>query len=450
LLSATRFGTRIQGVMLSVQLWLVAAVATADVAIARTPAVAKLTSNVERLATDMEAPLEFHIRSTWDGQPLDHSTKIVLEPGEDVVKMWIDAPFYDDPPPPSGKKGEAYFKLWDFEVVEAFFLNDDKQYLEVEFGPHGQHLLLLLHGQGNAIKHSLPLVYTAQIDRNQSVWTGLAQIPKSYFPPNITKFNAYAIHGPATHRKYEALYEVSGDKPNFHRLDKFQAFPYRINTQLSSMWQVAMEESTKPKGEDFYELTVGLTWDGKEKIENPANIYIRSSGNELEIQIKAPYYGDAPPPGGRPGEAFYKLWDYEVVECFLMNDAEEYLELEFGPHGQHLALLLLGRRNAIKHSLPLRYEWKVIGDKVPAQWIATAFIPESYLPPNVTRINAYAIHGEDEDRKYEAAYEVSGPQPDFHRLSKFGHINLAEIIAGNQRKEHSEIWKQAIEESKIQ
>ena len=40
--------------MLSVQLWLVAAVATADVAIARTPAVAKLTSNVERLATGAE------------------------------------------------------------------------------------------------------------------------------------------------------------------------------------------------------------------------------------------------------------------------------------------------------------------------------------------------------------------------------------------------------------
>ena len=28
------------------------------------------------------------------------------------------------------------------------------------------------------------------------------------------------------------------------------------------------------------------------------------------------------------------LWDYEVVEVFLLNSAtEEYLELEFGPHG---------------------------------------------------------------------------------------------------------------------
>jgi hypothetical protein len=37
-------------------------------------------------------------------------------------------------------------------VVEAFFLNQEDQYLELEFGPHGQHLMLLLQGAGNAIK----------------------------------------------------------------------------------------------------------------------------------------------------------------------------------------------------------------------------------------------------------------------------------------------------------
>ena len=39
-----------------------------------------------------------------------------------------------------------------FKVVEAFFLNDKEQYLELEFGPHGQHLMLLLNGNRNAIK----------------------------------------------------------------------------------------------------------------------------------------------------------------------------------------------------------------------------------------------------------------------------------------------------------
>ena len=36
------------------------------------------------------------------------------------------------------------------------------------------------------------------------------------------------------------------------------------------------------------------------------------------------------------------LWDYEVVELFLLNsDTEEYLELEFGPHGHYLAWVIV-------------------------------------------------------------------------------------------------------------
>ena len=58
-----------------------------------------------------------------------------------------------------------------------------------------------------------------------------------------------------------------------------------------------------------------------------------------------------------------KLWDYEVVEAFfLSSNSERYLELEFGPHGQHLVLLLDGRRNAIRHSLPLEYQATIIGE----------------------------------------------------------------------------------------
>lgn len=46
-----------------------------------------------------------------------------------------------------------------FTVVEMFFLNDKDEYLEVELGPWGEHLLLLLKGERNTINHSLPLDY---------------------------------------------------------------------------------------------------------------------------------------------------------------------------------------------------------------------------------------------------------------------------------------------------
>ena len=56
----------------------------------------------------------------------------------------------------------------------------------------------------------------------------------------------------------------------------------------------------------------------------------------------------------------FQLWEYEVVEAFFLSSgSEQYVELEFGPHGQHLALLLNGRRNAIKHSLPLNYRAQI-------------------------------------------------------------------------------------------
>ena len=45
---------------------------------------------------------------------------------------------------------------------------------------------------------------------SDGTWKGTAYIPYSYFPPSVTKFNAYAIHGEGNNRTYEALYPSSG------------------------------------------------------------------------------------------------------------------------------------------------------------------------------------------------------------------------------------------------
>ena len=95
----------------------------------------------------------FRIEKTWDDKPIDHTpVEITLNKAENNLIIQITAPYFDDPAPENGKVGEAFFKLWDYEVVEAFFLNDKDQYLELEFGPHGQHLSLFLNGKGKAIK----------------------------------------------------------------------------------------------------------------------------------------------------------------------------------------------------------------------------------------------------------------------------------------------------------
>ncbi|XP_054410476.1 UPF0462 protein C4orf33 homolog isoform X3 [Pongo abelii] len=168
--------------------------------------------------------MDFKIEHTWDGFPVKHEPVFIrLNPGDRGVMMDISAPFFSDPPAPLGEPGKPFNELWDYEVVEAFFLNDiTEQYLEVELCPHGQHLVLLLSGRRNVWKQELPLSF--RVSRGETKWEGKAYLPWSYFPPNVTKFNSFAIHGSEDKRSYEALYPVpqhelqQGQKPDFSHI----------------------------------------------------------------------------------------------------------------------------------------------------------------------------------------------------------------------------------------
>ena len=143
--------------------------------------------------------------------------------------------------------GEAFYGLWEYEVAEVFFLADNKcdgtpDYLELEFGPHGQHLGLYLHGVRNAIKHSFPIEYEAQINKENGSWTGKAKISKEYFPPGVNKMNAYAINGPSDGRIYKALYPVPGPQADYHRLEFFVPFDAKFIEELySKSWIEAIQ-----------------------------------------------------------------------------------------------------------------------------------------------------------------------------------------------------------------
>ncbi|XP_020036419.1 UPF0462 protein C4orf33 homolog isoform X1 [Castor canadensis] len=185
--------------------------------------------------------MDFKIEHTWDGFPVGHQpVSVRLSPGEGGVVMEVSAPFFNDPPAPLGEPGKPFNELWDYEVVEAFFLNDvAEQYLEVELCPHGQHLVLLLSGRKNVWKQELALSF--EVYRGETKWEGKAFLPWSYFPPNVTKFNSFAIHGSKDNRSYEALYPVpqhefqQGQKPDFHRLEYFK--PFSFNMLLGEEWK---------------------------------------------------------------------------------------------------------------------------------------------------------------------------------------------------------------------
>ena len=51
--------------------------------------------------------------------------------------------------------------------------------------------------------------------------------------------------------------------------------------------------------------------------------------------------------------------------------------------------------------------------------------------------------------RYEALFESSGPQPDFHRLEKFRPLETAALLGGNMGAELSSVWKMALLEEKV-
>ncbi|GAB1601412.1 UPF0462 protein C4orf33 homolog isoform X3 [Argonauta hians] len=175
--------------------------------------------------------LEFKINKKWNGGcvPESETVNVRLEGIGSWLRLEFESPFYDDPKPPNGIYGQPHHELFNYEVVESFFLNDNNQYLEVELGPHGQHLVLMLNGYRNMVTQQLPLQIITEIKNSR--WRGVAYIPEDYFPPNITKFNSYAIHGTGENKTYLSLYptpEGQYPNPDFHRLGYFENIDFSI------------------------------------------------------------------------------------------------------------------------------------------------------------------------------------------------------------------------------
>ncbi|XP_073428194.1 UPF0462 protein C4orf33 homolog isoform X5 [Dendrobates tinctorius] len=187
--------------------------------------------------------MEFTIEHEWNSAHVPHEpVKFCLQPAPEGLQLQVSAPFFNDPPAPQGPAGEPFNALWDYEVVESFFLNSKTtQYLEVELCPHGQHLVLLLSGVGNAFKRELPLEFAADTTSDWGKWRGTTLIPWSYFPPGVNMMNSYAIHGAGIGRVYESLYPIppqeiaEGQGPNFHRLEYFNEFP--LKWLMGEEWQ---------------------------------------------------------------------------------------------------------------------------------------------------------------------------------------------------------------------
>ena len=166
-------------------------------------------------------------------------------------------------------------------------------------------------------------------------------------------------------------------------------------------------------------LVIASTWDGL-PVEDASLVEFarEGEGGDLVVRVEGPYAGDAAP-AGPPGRTD-RLWEHEVVELFLAEEASRdarYLELELGPHGHWLALGFDGYRRRVCEDLALDFAARIDGER----WSGIARVTGAEVARVVRRIgavNAYAIRA----RRFLAAHPVASglhAGPDFHRLEHF-------------------------------
>ena len=152
----------------------------------------------------------------WLGTPV----RLTVTLCPDALRIDVDAPFHDDPPP-IGSAGRTD-RLWEHEVVELFLVGRDDRYLEIELGPHGHWLGLQLHGRRNIVDDAVPIAF--EVGRDDTRWRGVARVDAAHVPTGLERWNAFAIHGQGLDRRYLAAAPVPGDGPDFHRIELFPRF----------------------------------------------------------------------------------------------------------------------------------------------------------------------------------------------------------------------------------
>jgi len=174
-------------------------------------------------------------------------------------------------------------------------------------------------------------------------------------------------------------------------------------------------------------IAIAQTWNGLPAAQGESvKLELNVVEERLVVRVDAPWHGDRPPPtaAGRCDG----LWEYEVVELFLLGERERYLELELGPAGHYLALALEGRRQRVRGDVPV----DVHCERRSERWHAEASLSCRELPPGLHAFNAYAIHGTGPARRYLAYHPLPGARPDFHQLERFPPLpeSLGLLIGG--------------------
>ena len=133
----------------------------------------------------------------------------------------------------------------------------------------------------------------------------------------------------------------------------------------------------------------------------------------LEITASLPHQPVPRIPPAPPGTRVANLFEYDVVECFLVGAGGRYLEVELGAGGHFLVLSFSAPRVRSDSHDALRPMLDFVSDA--AGWRARVLLDRSLVPPGVSALNAFVIAS----GAHLAYGSLPGSTPDFHQPARF-------------------------------
>jgi hypothetical protein len=168
-------------------------------------------------------------------------------------------------------------------------------------------------------------------------------------------------------------------------------------------------------------LPIERHWDGTRCPDRRrrGELALAQAASGLEITASFERQERARIPGAAAGSRVEGLWEYDVVEAFLVGAGGRYLEVELGAGGHFLVLAFDAPRRRANDFATLAPPLSFREDA--QRWHATLLLPFALVPAELRALNAFAIVG----GSFLAHHPVPGAVPDFHQPEAFPRAAFA-------------------------
>ena len=176
-----------------------------------------------------------------------------------------------------------------------------------------------------------------------------------------------------------------------------------------------------PRAPGTLRLAIERHWNGAPsrdpRLRGELVLSARTEG--LAVEAALPHQQPARMPAAPAGSRVASLWEYDVVECFLVGADGGYVEVELGAGGHFLVLEFSAPRRLADAHEGLAPALEFV--RSDSGWRSTLVLPWPLVPRELRALGAFAIAG----GAFLAAHPLPGAAPDFHQPDAYPRARLA-------------------------